>query len=182
MKTMLLFVVMGTTGCALLNLSSSNQPADGEVEVVSQSGQTATLRVSLYGLMMDVPTDPQHKWEYRREAVTDTEFNIVLPADSVSRFNNQFQIGLLANSTYWTGNLEEFVTEQKAAKSLFHLAEGTELDDGFDAYFTYWDDHEKKMAYVSQRTIDSKQVTCQSWGISLGEMKQVRAACRSLRL
>jgi hypothetical protein len=73
------------------------------------------------------------------------------------------------------------IAELDATLRVFQLAEQTQLDDGYDLYYSYLNSAaNKRIGYYSERTIEGTRYRCyllDEWGLE--EMKIARQMCRS---
>ena len=177
---LLLATTMPLAGCGWFGIGGPNSGTSKVPVVKTTADGNRIIAIDNFGLQLREPSDIQLKINNVGE-----NFTVMYWSGPVrpGRMRAQHRIQIDTKARYMHDDLEAMKTEYNATYTSFRKGEEHTLENGFDLYYSYWDDGARRIGYQAEVTLGGTQYRCFASGqVTIPVMKAVREMCRSLTL
>ena len=170
LSALLLVLSMPLSGCGWFGIGG---PSTAVPVVSTTSDGNRVIAIEKFGLQITEPSD------VHLEMDNVGSNHVVMFWSRNGRYLHHLQID--TKTRYMHEDLESMKNEYDATYTSFRVGEERVLDNGFDLYYSYWNNGARRLGYQAEITLDDKKYRClATGGITIPVMKAAREMCRSL--
>ncbi len=170
-KALCFTLAMPLMGCGWFSIGATSHPKVPVTQTLEDG--SSVVAIEKFALQLTQPSDVK----LRTDVVTDRAVAMYWRDE---RRNHGVQVDI--KSAFMHEDLASMKKEYRTSHKAFSVGAGKELSNGFELYYSYWAQGDKRIGYQAELTIDGKKFRCFASGgsVTMAAMKQVRSMCRSL--